>query len=445
MQNETTFLVNLTDNSTYEGNCLACDISNNCNFSESNYTFNIDTFYNAPPQIILQYPKPSGVQNIERNVTLNVTVIDPEGTSMNVTFYGREKNNTNFTIIVLPDTQHYSRIYPIIFDNQTLWINSTKQEQNIVFVTHEGDIVDNQTIITQWQNANHSMSVLDNQVPYGVGPGNHDMWPRSGGGNTTNYNTYFPVSRYEGVYDWYKGNFDRNDNNYQLFSAGGQDFIIFHIEFDANGTTLATRQPVFTWINNTIETYPNRSAIITTHAYLETNGQRIDNFGIHLWNNVIRTHSNVFLVLCGHNHGEWNRTDSNIDGKPVIQLLADYQDYNNQQSGLLRLMKFVPAEKKIYIKTYSPYLTQATCTGANQTWRSDGCYENDTNSEFTLDYPPFNQIGQHLNVASNTNATFLWKDLKAYTTYEWYTEVVDSGGAKTLSYPPPWNFTTGAS
>jgi len=426
MQNETTFLVNLTDNSTYEGNCLACDISNNCNFSESNYTFNIDTFYNAPPQIILQYPKPSGVQNIERNVTLNVTVIDPEGTSMNVTFYGREKNNTNFTIIVLPDTQHYSRIYPIIFDNQTLWINSSKNDLNIVFITHEGDIVDNQTIITQWQNANHSMSILDGRVSYGLGPGNHDMWPRSGGGNTTNYNTYFPVYRFISRSEW-GGNFDRNDNNYQLFSAGGQDFIIIHIEFDANGTNTATRNPVYTWVNNTLETYWNRSAIITTHDYLNTTGSRTS-FGGDLWDHVITTHPNVFLVLAGHNHGEWNRSDNNLAGKPVIQLLADYQDYSPYGgNGFLRIMKFVPYEWKIEVKTYSPYLNQ---------------YETDTNSQFNLvDYSRY--LGRVLNVASNTNATFNWTNLKSSTTYEWFIEVVDGDGVKATSNV--WNFTTGSS
>ena len=440
LRNETTFQVNLTDNSTYEWNCKACDTSNNCNFSTSNYTFIINSSYNDPPQIILQYPSPSGVTGIPRNVTLNVTVIDPEGTSMNVTFYGREKNNTNFTIIVLPDTQFYSQDYPQIFTNQTRWINSSKNNLNIVFVTHEGDIVNTWNSITQWNNSNNSMSVLDGQVPYGVGPGNHDM-DSVLSRNTTFYNTYFPVSRFNNS-AWWGGNFSRNDNNYQLFSAGGQDFIIIHLE-------ACPRTQTITWANETLQKYSNRTAIITTHGYINTSADR--NVGTcgstqYIWDQLIYPNLNVFLVLNGHTHGEARRTDNNIAGKPVHQLLADYQDYTPYRgNGFLRIMKFVPAEKKIYVKTYSPYLTQATCTGANQTWRSDGCYENDTNSEFTLDYSPFNQIGQHLNVASNTNATFLWKDLKTYTTFEWYTEVVDSGGAKTLSYPPPWNFTTGAS
>jgi len=87
-------------------------------------------------------------------------------------------------------------------------------------------------------------------------------------------------------------------------------------------------------------------------------------------------------------------------------------------------MKFVPSEGKIYVKTYSPYLDQ---------------YETDSNSEFTLDYP-YNYLGQDTNVASNTNATFLWEDLETSTTYEWYVEVVDADGVKNISQT--WNFTT---
>lgn len=53
----------------------------------------------------------------------------------------------NFTIIVLPDTQHYSASYPVIFDNQTRWIVGEAENMNTVFVTHEGDIVDSDTLV----------------------------------------------------------------------------------------------------------------------------------------------------------------------------------------------------------------------------------------------------------------------------------------------------------
>ena len=41
----------------------------------------------------------------------------------------------------MPDTQHYSESFPAIFTSQTQWIVDNKDARNIVFVTHEGDIV----------------------------------------------------------------------------------------------------------------------------------------------------------------------------------------------------------------------------------------------------------------------------------------------------------------
>ncbi len=123
----------------------------------------------------------------------------------------------------MPDTQFYSESYPAIFTSQMQWIIDNKDARNIVFVTHEGDIVNQNTVI-QWERANTSLSMLDGVVPYGMGPGNHDQ-------PTTMYNQYFPYTRYQSE-PWYGGHYQNlNDNNYQLFSAGGMDFVIVHLEF----------------------------------------------------------------------------------------------------------------------------------------------------------------------------------------------------------------------
>ncbi len=53
-----------------------------------------------------------------------------------------------FTLVVLPDTQHYAdrgaatgQEIPDLFTNQTRWIVDNREEENIVFVLHAGDIV----------------------------------------------------------------------------------------------------------------------------------------------------------------------------------------------------------------------------------------------------------------------------------------------------------------
>ena len=134
----------------------------------------------------------------------------------------------NFTIIALPDTQNYATSYPQIFTNQTQWIVAHKDELNIVYVTHEGDVVNSAGSTTRIQQANTSMSYLEDPVTtglvdgitYRILPGNHDN-------PTTLFNQYFGLSRYEGR-SYYGGHYSTtNDNNYVLFDVGDLHFIAF--------------------------------------------------------------------------------------------------------------------------------------------------------------------------------------------------------------------------
>ena len=266
----------------------------------------------------------------------------------------------NFTIIVLPDTQFYSASYPGIFDNQTRWVADEAEDLNVVFVTHEGDVVDSD-VLAQWQNANHSLTMLDGHVPWGVLPGNHDGANSSG--SLANYDAFFGSARFAGK-SWYGGGYlGSNANNFELFSGGGDDYLILHFQYNPSDAVLA-------WANQTIADYPNRKVILTTHSYLDMNGSRTAE-GNHIWNGFVASHADqVSLVLCGHIHGEGKRTDV-VNGHSVYQLLADYQSRTNGGNGWLRILEFHPAEDKIYVRTFSPYLNS---------------YENDSDSEFTLNY-----------------------------------------------------------
>jgi hypothetical protein len=81
-----------------------------------------------------------------------------------------------FTIVMLPDTQHYSRKYSDLFMAQTQWIKANRDKENMVFVTHVGDVVnDRKKNTNEWVIAQQAMSVLDGVVPWGVAIGNHDF------------------------------------------------------------------------------------------------------------------------------------------------------------------------------------------------------------------------------------------------------------------------------
>jgi len=262
------------------------------------------------------------------------------------------------------------------------------------------------------------MSILDGVVPYGMGPGNHDE-------PTTYYNQYFPYTRYEGE-PWYGGHFGTtNDNNYQLFSAGSEDFLIVHLEF-------CPASAVYDWADGVIKAHPDRTVIITTHGYLDGSGNRSvggcsDTSA--LWTRLVVPNDNVYFVLCGHVHTEYRRTDV-VGGRQVHQMLADYQGRTNGGDGWLRILRFVPAEDKVHVQTYSPTLNR---------------YETDADSQFTLDFPmgSYRLIGTASGVASGAKASVVWPDLAPGAEYEWFAVAADPSGNSTPG--AVWRFTTAAS
>jgi hypothetical protein len=299
------------------------------------------------------------------------------GDSFNIFYSADNPLNENFTIVVLPDTQGYTKDYPWLFDNQTQWILDNKEALNIVFVTQLGDLVNSYGNITQWENANCSMSKLDGNVRWGVLPGNHDGFygvPN----DLTNYDNYFGYQRFSDK-SWYGGAYKTGDkaNSYQLFSAGGDDYL-FHIQYNPSDDVLF-------WASNVIDQYPDSRVIVSTHDYIRGpyNPDRRSDIGERIWYSLIKQHADqIFLVLCGHAGTQSSITDT-VNGHVVYQPLSDYQNETNIESGWLRILEFCPAQDKISVKTYSPYLNE---------------YKTDPQSEFTLDY---SMTGASIAVFSN--------------------------------------------
>ncbi|MCW4010941.1 MAG: metallophosphoesterase [Candidatus Bathyarchaeota archaeon] len=266
----------------------------------------------------------------------------------------------NFTVIVLPDTQGYSRYYPWIFDNLTQWIVNNQDALNIVFVTQLGDLVDDSRDLVQWETANHSMSILDGNVPCAVLPGNHDQF----NGNYTNFNTYFGLDRFSSQ-SWFGGSYADGDsaNTYGCFSAGGNTYLLLNLQYNPSDDVLF-------WANGVINQHPESRVIVSTHDYLMglyRQGQRSE-IGERIWHSLIRPNvDRVFLVLCGHAGAEDQIADT-VNGHVVYQLLSDFQNAD-LEVGWLRLLEFKPAQNMIEVKTFSPTLNQ---------------YRNDSQSEFTL-------------------------------------------------------------
>ena len=273
------------------------------------------------------------------------------------------EGRTPFTVVVLPDTQFYSESYPETYKRQTLWIKSHAEKENIKFVIHVGDIVQNYNDIeTEWEAADAAQSLLDGAVPYSVVPGNHDMGKEGKRltRDTSFYNKYFPPSRFE-QYPWYGGHRgETNDNNYCLFEAAGMKFMVLSLEFSPTDETLD-------WANGVVAEHPDNRVIVATHCYMRPNGRDSvnnkfqglpGNSGDEIYDKLVRRHENIFLVASGHVTGVGRQTSLNDAGRAVHETLVDYQHLPNGGDGWLRTMRFVPEEDRIDVRAYSPALEQ---------------------------------------------------------------------------------------
>ena len=268
-----------------------------------------------------------------------------------------------FTVALIPDTQNYSQSYPATYSAQTQWIKDNADAQNIKFAIHLGDIVNSPTTAAQWQNASGAQAILDGHVPNSVLPGNHDMVNPYDPATRTSvqYNQYFGPQRYEGN-SWYGGHEGTtNNNNYCFFEGGGTDFMVLSLENKPTASTLA-------WANGIVAAHQDRRVIVATHDYIGrfVYDEERSAIGEDIWNNLVRGNSNIFMVVNGHMDmqtsgeavGLHKPTSLNDFGRPVHELLTDFQFWPNGGDGWLRTLRFEPAENKIYVESYSPTLDQ---------------------------------------------------------------------------------------
>ena len=344
----------------------------------------------------------------------------------------------SWSLIALPDTQHYVSSFG---DNQlndalghgevdttllqTQWIADQLGPRNIKFVTHLGDLVENGQFDPshgEWTTIDASMDVLHGVVPYATLPGNHDydrtsetggVDPFTGIDAATHYTSLFGPSRYAGQ-AWYGGASPDGKNSYQLFSAGGRQFLHLSVEWEAPGSA-SDPTTALGWAKSVLNAHPNTPTILSTHSFLwdlpgsegvypDAESQQPTpadpalqgNSGTTIFDELIDSHDQVFMVLNGHysfgagdDNGEVTRTLQNSFGSDVYAMLSNYQDrrpWNTGDTaddldyGYLRIIEFIPGGgvnglDRIFVQTYSP------ATGQSMT---------DGNSEFFFDLD-FNQ------------------------------------------------------
>ena len=270
--------------------------------------------------------------------------------------------NEPFTLAVLPDTQNYvdDLLTYSHFTAQTQWIADQieleSNPRNIQFVSHLGDVVSHANDPNQWLRADAAMDTLNNLVKYSVLPGNHDYEATNlKNSGTSSYLAHFGPQRFES-YSWFGGADESGNNTYQLFSAGGYDFLHLALEWRPSENLPVRDVAPLEWAQAVLDAHRNIPVILSTHAYLAE--EPFGRFGLaqDLWDQFIKTNDQVFLVLNGHYHvggGENHQVSLNDYGRPVFEVLQNYQDY---YFGWMRLVNFDFPNDRLSFETYSPVL-----------------------------------------------------------------------------------------
>lgn len=296
-------------------------------------------------------------------------------------FYPVEYTTTKAVFIGLPDTQSYvedvdtlTAPYYDRFTSQTDWILANKDQ--ISLVLQQGDIT-NRNIPPQWELAQDAFFPLNNQVPYVLAVGNHDMgaFGLANDRNTDNFNQYFPYSTMSTL-PAFGEVFEANkmDNAYYLLETGAYKWLIITLEFGPRASALA-------WADSLAKQYTDRTVILNTHSYMYFDDTRQgdgDLFSPHtydfaklpgssvhdgeeMWEELVRGNPNIRFVLSGHVLGDGCGTlvSTNDAGYPVYQFLANFQDFvdgsEHGGDGYLREMELDFENEILIVKTYSAY------------------------------------------------------------------------------------------
>lgn len=261
--------------------------------------------------------------------------------------------------------------------------------------------------------------ISDAGLPFGVAPGNHDydaMWSvadykpdyskmskaeqgfvKAIGtlhvGGLDNFRSVFGEdTAFFNDKPWYVASYQGGTSSAQIFNAGGYQFLHIALEMQPGDDVLR-------WAETVLNAHNGKPTIISTHDYLNTQGERVANPLVNLaaadpeannspqqmWEKLFSQHEQIFLVLCGHQHGQNYRVDKNKFGQEVHQVLADYQDRGQVAleagqpldpmrqipvgigDGWFRLMQFDLNTKAphISIKTYSSHYKKYSAQESN--------------------------------------------------------------------------------
>lgn len=321
---------------------------------------------------------------------------------------------TSFALAVLPDTQFYSRYATTDegqqfqarygstpYAAQTGWIARNATAYNIPFVIHLGDVVDQQGKPNQWAVADAAMQQLEAaRVPYSILAGNHDVvtdldyhqpGDQAAGTDAQRnlaaepYLKWFPASR-AARQTTFKERDSSGFHEYHLFQAHGVTFMVLSLSWRISDAGIA-------WARGAIARNPGVPVILANHQLLNIandgiNPQETD-YGLMLWDRLIRDNDQIFMTLNGHHHGAAHLRKFNDFGNEVHQMVVDYQMDYQGGNAMMRLYEVDLGNNRIDVMSFSPWVVQKPKATLN-----------------AFDFAELSQASQRFSIAINFKKRF---------------------------------------
>ncbi|MFD0520530.1 metallophosphoesterase family protein [Paractinoplanes durhamensis] len=298
-----------------------------------------------------------------------------------------DPDGPRFTLVVMPDTQYLfdeDRGDSRPLDASLRWILDHSGDENIVFLSHLGDLTQN-GLATEFAAIGKAFTVLDRAgAAYSVLAGNHDI-----ASNTTDQRGDSPYLRTFGPGRFarsksYAGAGPDGYNSAHIFTGGGRPWLVLALDWRPSAAGLA-------WAQSVIDKHPALPVIVTTHelAFADDGGQaHLSDFGRQLWDDFIARNDQVFLTLNGHFWPPGRTVLKNDAGHDVHVHITNYQDRYYGGGAMIRLYRFDLARRCVDVETISPYFQGLPAAKRNELAELEVELTGDANRfSLDLDFP----------------------------------------------------------
>ncbi|MET8433195.1 LamG-like jellyroll fold domain-containing protein [Streptomyces sp900116325] len=264
-----------------------------------------------------------------------------------------DAESPRFALAVLPDTQYLfdaDSADPEPLKETFHYLVAQRQEANIAFMTHLGDVTEHGSE-EEIGLAADTFRTIHGKVPYSVLAGNHDI--NSGTDDQrgdTAYLRAFGPQRFTSM-PTFGGASPDGYNSYHVLQAAGREWLVLALDWRASEKGLA-------WAQGVLDAHPTLPVILTTHdiAWAEDNGQaHLSDNGQLLWDRIIRGNDQIFMALGGHYWPPGRTVLTNDAGHDVHVHITNYQDRYYGGAGMVRLYSFDLVRQVVDVETFSPW------------------------------------------------------------------------------------------